>query len=197
MAYHDTVMKTPQRLTREAVLATAEQLLSREGPQGLSVRRIADALGVSRQIVYSRFQDKPDLVRALHAEGFRRLDERLRKVPAALGALRRALAVAHAYRASALASPALYGLMFGRPVMEFEPDPAARRVAEMSFGPVVDASRAWLVESGRSAAPRPTLLLAKMLWSATHGVVSLELAGHLGAEAPAILERVVRSALDR
>jgi len=183
------------RRSRDDVLAVAEDLFTRAGPQGLSVRRIADALGVSRQIVYSRFAGKPDLVRALHNEGFRRLTAHFAAVPGPAGSTTHVLAMARAYRASALASPALYGLMFGRPIAEFEPDDQARAVAAASFQPVVEASRAWLTVHVGSATESAALGLALRIWAATHGVVSLESAGLLGDEAPAMLDDLVRAAL--
>lgn len=183
------------RRSRDDVLAAAEDLFTRAGPQGLSVRHIADALGVSRQIVYSRFAGKPDLVRALHNEGFRRLTAHFAVVPGPAGSTTHVLAMARAYRASALASPALYGLMFGRPIAEFEPDDQARAVAAASFQPVVEASRAWLTVHVGSATESAALGLALRIWAATHGVVSLESAGLLGDEAPAMLDDLVSAAL--
>lgn len=183
------------RRSRDDVLAVAEDLFTRAGPQGLSVRHIADALGVSRQIVYSRFAGKPDLVRALHNEGFRRLTAHFAAVPGPAGSTTHVLAMARAYRASALASPALYGLMFGRPIAEFEPDDQARAVAAASFQPVVEASRAWLTVHVGSATESAALGLALRIWAATHGVVSLESAGLLGDEAPAMLDDLVSAAL--
>jgi AcrR family transcriptional regulator len=183
------------RRSRDDVLAVAEDLFTRAGPQGLSVRRIADALGVSRQIVYSRFAGKPDLVRALHNEGFRRLTAHFATVPGPAGSTTHVLAMARAYRASALASPALYGLMFGRPIAEFEPDDQARAVAAASFQPVVEAARAWLIVHVGSAMESAALALALRIWAATHGVVSLESAGLLGDEAPAMLDDLVSAAL--
>jgi AcrR family transcriptional regulator len=182
--------------SRGDVLAVAEDLLTREGPPGLSVRRIAEALGVSRQIVYSRFLCKPDLVRALHSEGFRRLIERFEAVTAEPGSTEHLLALGQAYRDSALASPALFALMFGRPIADFEPDDQAREVALEAFVPVLDASRAWLAAHGRDAGEAPALGLARAVWATTHGVVSLETAGLLGADdAPAMIERLLRAVL--
>lgn len=188
-------MKTAQHRSRDEVLAVAEELLTRDGAQGLSVRRIADALGVSRQIVYSRFRGKPDLVRALHAEGFRRLVVSFNAVAEPVGTTAHVLAMGQAYRAAALASPALYQLMFGRPIAEFEPDDRARAVAVTAFQPVVEAARAWLSAHGGETSERNVLRLAMDVWSGTHGVVSLEAAGFIGTEAPAMIERVISATL--
>lgn len=180
-------MKSLQH-SRDDVLRVAEDLFTRQGPQGLSVRRIAEALGVSRQIVYSRFRGKPDLVRALHTEGFRRLAERQAAVRAESGSTAHVLALGRAYRDTALASPALFDLMFGRPVADFEPDESARAVAMRTFTPVVSAAGAWLAVHGGQhprrgqAADAEALRLARAVWAVSHGVVSLETAGLLGPD---------------
>lgn len=184
-------MKTALAPDRDDVLGAAETLLTEEGPGGLSVRRIADRLGVSRQIVYSRFGGKPDLVRALHARGFERLTAAFAEVDEVPGTQAHVLAMAHAYRRAARAQPAVFELMFGTPVVGFVPDASARAVAVESFEPVVAAARAWLVATGRRATPAAALTLARAVWAATHGVVALELAGLLGRDATRVLEELV------
>ena len=190
-------MRTAHLLhSRGDVLAVAEDLFTREGASGLSVRRIAEALGVSRQIVYSRFLCKPDLVRALHAEGFRRLTERCEAVTAEPGSTEHLLAMGQAYRDSALVSPALFALMFGRPIADFEPDDRAREVALEAFVPDLAAARAWPGARGHDDGDAAALSLARAVWATTHGVVSLETAGLLGADdAPAMIERLLRAVL--
>ncbi len=194
--------------SRDDVLRVSEELFTAEGSHGLSVRRIAESLGVSRQIVYSRFRGKPDLVRALHAEGFRRLSEQQAAVLAEPGSTARVLALGHAYRDAALASPALFDLMFGRPVADFEPDESARLVAMGTFTPVVAAAGSWLAahrrhrgdegddSHSREAADAEALRLAREVWAVTHGVVSLETAGLLGPDvAPTMLDDLLASVL--
>jgi|GEM_PF-1229268 AcrR family transcriptional regulator len=201
--YYDSVMSVvqpsgrPPHPTGAAVLAAAEDLFAREGAQGLSVRRIADSLGVSRQIVYSRFGGKPDLVRALHDEGFRRLTAAFAAAPGPPGSTMHVLSMSAAYRDTALAWPALYGLMFGSPVAEFVPDAAARAVAVASFQPVVNAARAWLQVHGGPSEDDEVFALARSVWAANHGLVSLELAGLLSAASvPPMMEAMVRALLE-
>ncbi|MEZ5115096.1 MAG: TetR/AcrR family transcriptional regulator [Candidatus Nanopelagicales bacterium] len=193
--YYDTVMPRPQATSRDQVLAVAEDLLAREGPSAVTVRRIAEALGVSRQIVYSRFADKADLVRALHAEGFARLHARAAGAPGEPGTDAHVRAVGRAYREAAHADPALFELMFGRPVPEFAPDDEARAVAVAAFAPVVEAARAWLARRGLPSDDRASVRLARRFWAVTHGVVSLELSGLLGTDAGAMLDRLLGAVL--
>ena len=196
--------------SRDDVLRVAEDLFTAQGPHGLSVRRIAESLGVSRQIVYSRFRGKPDLVRALHAEGFHRLSEQQAAVQAEPGSTAHVLALGHAYRDAALASPALFDLMFGRPVADFEPDESARSVAMGTFTPVVAAAGSWLAAHGEHGsgarddshgweaadADAEALRLAREVWAVTHGLVSLETSGLLGPDvAPTMLDDLLTAVL--
>lgn len=56
--------------TRALLLSAASTLLADEGPEALTVRRIAATAGVSTMGVYSRFGGKDGVVDALFREGF-------------------------------------------------------------------------------------------------------------------------------
>lgn len=159
----------------DTVLEVARHLLADGGLAALTVRRLADALGVSRQVVYSRFGSKAGLLSALYADGFRRLDEVVRAAPNPVTDADM-LALSRAYRTHAHAAPAVYRLMFdGEP--GFVPDDAARTASTLAFDGIAGAAAAWL----DLADPRDTRArtLAGALWASAHGVVSLERAGHL------------------
>ncbi len=49
------------RATRERILATAAQLATTEGLEGLSIGRLAEATGLSKSGVYAHFRSKEDL----------------------------------------------------------------------------------------------------------------------------------------
>src|SRR4051794_5856181 len=61
--------QTPRRepLSRERILATALALSAREGPEALSMRRIAQELDVWPMSLYRHFRDKDELLDALAA----------------------------------------------------------------------------------------------------------------------------------
>ena len=102
-------------------MTEAVQSLERDGLEGLSLRALAQAVGVSKTAPYRHFQDKQALLVALAAEGFRMFADAL-ETGAAPGATENgtsspALAVTrllHAYLGFAHAHPALYRLMFSR-----------------------------------------------------------------------------------
>jgi AcrR family transcriptional regulator len=167
----------PSAPTTQAIVDASTELLEAGGPAAVSVRRVSERLGVSRQIIYTRFGAKAGLIRALHDEGFRRLSARVERVSGDLGAGERLEELALAYRESALAAPELFEIMFGHPIAEFEPDAEAIAVARTSFEPIASAAEAWIEECGATGETSPRKL-ARMCWSATHGLVALELAGH-------------------
>lgn len=165
--------------TRADVLTAAEALLVAEGPEALSMRRLAAALGTSYQVVYSRVGSKADVVRALHAEGFRRLGRSVVDVDPTPGTEDHLVAVGTSYLATAADHPTMFEVMFGTPIVEFTRDADAKAVEWACFSATwVAASRAWL---DVRYDPRPkgaSVRLAWRLWTAVHGITVLHLAGH-------------------
>jgi AcrR family transcriptional regulator len=166
--------RTPSLDVEGVLLEGAERLLERVGIGALSVRRMAAEAGVAPMGVYSRFGGKHGVLDALLAQGFDELDAALAAVndPDPLGALADA---ARRYRAFAKTHPALYGLMFDRGIPGWQPSPAALAHSAASFGRLTGhVSNA--MTAGALAASDPAEV-AQRLWSASHGVVSLELRG--------------------
>ncbi|MFI6387118.1 TetR/AcrR family transcriptional regulator [Nonomuraea sp. NPDC050547] len=153
-------------------------LLAGEGPSALSTRRVAQHAGVSTTAVYNLFGDKAGLVREMFLSGFERLAEAFAAVPRTNDPVADLLALGHAYRASALANPHLYELMFGRPVPEFRPDAETAAQIQPTFDSLVTAVTR-CVEAGLFAPAEP-YDLAVRLNALAHGLCSLQLRGALG-----------------
>jgi AcrR family transcriptional regulator len=184
--------------SRDDLLTAAEQLLHQHGPKALTIRRLADEVDASRQVVYSRFGGKDGLLRALHDKGFRRLGAAIEAIDVPMGTDDHILALADTYRRAARDAPALFDLMFGQRGPALEGDPAARLMAERAFDGIVRGAGAWL--EAQRGERQGTTSLALALWSATHGVVALERAGHLddvtaGRELHGLMRRVLRGSL--
>ncbi|HUG86889.1 MAG TPA: TetR/AcrR family transcriptional regulator [Euzebya sp.] len=191
----------PSPTAHEVILA-AERLLASEGVEALTMRRLAAELGTSYQVVYSRIGSKPDVVRALHAEGMRRLTEAAKGIVIPRDQDEHLIALAQGYLAAAVAHPALFDVMFGTPVREFTRDAAARHVEWRGFEATwVDACRTWL-DARHDPRPRgASVRLAWRLWTAVHGITVLHLAGHdspsgdVDAEIATIVKLVLRNPL--
>jgi len=158
-----------------ALVDAASDLLEREGPDALSIRRIAAAAGVAPMGVYNHFDSKAGIIEALFVEGF----ERLRRAMVTLSEIddpaEALFEGGRRYRALALAHPMAYQVMFLRAVRGFEPSEEAKETAARAFdglvGTVERAMRAGIVAEGDPA------MTSQMIWAAIHGWVSLELCG--------------------
>jgi AcrR family transcriptional regulator len=162
----------------------AGRILSAEGAGALSLRRLATATGTTTMAVYTLFGDKQGLLAAMYREGFARLGDASRRTTAKHDDPLTALAeLGLTYRKTALASPHLYDLMFGRPVASFHPDDETKAVADAAYSPLVDAVQRCL-DSG-ALVGGDAERIAFYLWAVSHGMVSLELAGQLPGNAKA------------
>jgi AcrR family transcriptional regulator len=165
--------KVHDEALRVRLLEAAVRALSEEGPDALSLRRLAARVDTSTTAVYSLFGGKPGLLEAVYDEAFARFGQRLAEVVLTgdpLGDLR---ALGEAYRASALAEPHFYQVMFGSLGAAITPGPQARQRAEATFQPLVDGVRR-AMDAGVLRREDP-VTVASAMWAAAHGLVSLEL----------------------
>ncbi|QGK71373.1 TetR family transcriptional regulator [Allosaccharopolyspora coralli] len=183
--------KVHDEALRIRLLERAGQLLSDHGPEGLGLRRLASESGTSTTAVYSLFGGKPGLVRELYIEGFRRLGDRMERVPKTDNVLDDLQALGNAYRSSAQDNRNFYSIMFDRAVPDFQPDEEARAWARRSMRPLRHT-----VERGAAeglfvgVAPEEIVVSA---WGLVHGLVSLELSGSVppDVDTDALYERAL------
>lgn len=139
---------------RRQIVAAARTLLEQDGPEALTMRRLAARVGITAPSLYKHFPDKSSVVSAL-------ADVMLRETAEALEAAESAApgsfpALATAYRTHALAHPHLYRLTTGRPL----PPELEERAAAPLF-------RALAGDEG----------CARAAWAFAHGMVTMELSG--------------------
>ncbi len=83
--------------TREEILVAARELLLEVGPEAISLRQVARRADFSPAALYTYFASRDDIVAALFAESFQRLDAYLRRVPIDLPADRRVVELGMTY----------------------------------------------------------------------------------------------------
>lgn len=164
--------------TRTALLDAAAQALARGGPDAVTLRGVAAAVGATTSAIYALFGSKDALLAAVYREAFAVLAAELAVVEADDDPLAELLALGLAYRRSALARPLLYPVMFSRDPVAVPADPADIEAAATTLGRLRHA-----VARTQSAGllpgddPEPFTL---ELWALVHGLASLELLGALG-----------------
>jgi AcrR family transcriptional regulator len=140
------------------VVLAARRILEREGRSALTMRRLADELGIRAPSLYKHFQSKSDVEMAIVEDALTEIGEvshlAIRQRGRA-GALRRLTAI---YRRFALDHANLYRLATDGPL---DRERLASGLEEWAGNP-------WYVVTGDPA-------LAQALWSFAHGMVVLEL----------------------
>ena len=107
-------MADPLSARAREVVAVGRRLLEQEGADALTMRRVADELGIRAPSLYKHLPNKAALEAAIIADGF---EEAASAFEAAVDGQREPLrAFVAAYRAFAAAHPHLYRLMTERPL---------------------------------------------------------------------------------
>jgi AcrR family transcriptional regulator len=120
--------------TRQALLDAAERLIADGGPEALSVRAVADAVGTTTRAVYSVFGSKDGLLAALAQRVFELLGASLSRQPATDDPAQDLVAAAvDVFRAMALNNPAAYRITFLRIVPQLDLGAGTLAAAEDSM----------------------------------------------------------------
>lgn len=154
-----------------ALVEEAARLLGEEGEDALSMRRLAQNLGVSRMAPYHHFADKHALMCAVAEEGFRRLrevidhDDFLNGRANTLAGLR---AFIGNYIAFSLTNRHYYDLMFGSRLWKIQqPTEQLRQYAHGAFREYVKKMRRLPLSA---AVQGDSLRYAQVSWSTLHGI---------------------------
>lgn len=154
----ETMMGADDVARRDQIITTAGEILEEEGPDGLTMRAIAERLGIRAPSLYKHISDKRELEVALIAHAFTQQAEAFEKAIAAGGDT--AMAIADAYRAWGLAHRHLYRLMNDQPLPR---EDLPNGLEDRSISTVLGA-----FDGDRD--------VARAAWAFAHGMVMLELA---------------------
>jgi AcrR family transcriptional regulator len=161
-------MPFPAKTTPDTILETALQIITENGTDALSMRTLAERLGIKAPSLYRHYVDRAALETALVAHGSRQLTTQLEAIQADTpqNALRLA---ATRYLEFARSNPALYALM-NRPQ-------ASSGAPKALWNAVLELVSA---VTGRADDTAATVAL----WSFLHGYASLEMNGAFGTSGP-------------
>lgn len=164
--------------TRPALIDVAARLLAQEGPQSLSTRRIATETGSSTMAVYTHFGSMSELVREIVHEGFSRLERYLTSVEPTDDPVADMALLGRGYRGNALANPHLFMVMFGGASLAgFSLAEEDRQYGRYTLANVIACAQRCI--AARRFRPADAELVAHQMWTAVHGIVTLELGDYL------------------
>jgi AcrR family transcriptional regulator len=161
-------------LRHDLIVAAARDLAEAEGWEAVTTRRLAELVEYSQPVLYSHFDGKEAIVRAVAIEGFADLAAHLRQARSAAGEPAMALrALCGAYLSFAAERPALYQAMFVLPI-------DVKFASEDTPAPLQQAFAEFLaVLSPFDADPEAR---AEVTWSALHGLAVLRRGGRIPPE---------------
>jgi len=175
---------TPEQIAcfRQRVCQVAERQFAEHGIEQVSMRSLGKELGCSATALYSYFDNKEAIVAAARANALDRLSVRLEAAHASTeDPWQRSRAIGDAYIDFATAEPEAYRLVFAmaQPDQQLYPELASaeERAARNTQLYVEDMVAAGLLVGD------PTVL-SHVFWAGMHGLISLQMAGKLGARKP-------------
>lgn len=167
--------------TRERIVEEARDLYLRGGLSAVSMRKVADRVGVSATALYRHFDNKEALLVAVVQAGFERFTTYLLRGLAGKSPRARLELTGESYLHFALENPSYYRIMFMASMEDFGFDQLPecnRETLGRSFQLLVDRVRECQdAEVLRAGDARE---LAVVIWSFSHGFASLYLSGHMG-----------------
>jgi AcrR family transcriptional regulator len=164
---------------RKSLVSTASDMVAEAGIEGLSLRKLAEKIGVSRTAAYHHFTDKNDLLCAIAEQAFERWHQISSEIFSQenLSNVDKYRNFVHAYIGFANENPSLYELMFGRVIWKENNSTATlKNIAYTSFNYQVEMIKLWQ-EQGIINSEENTLRLAQVSWATLHGIARLVIDG--------------------
>lgn len=164
---------------KNALIKAGVEILSKEGIEGLSLRKVAQRAGVSHSAPYSHFPDKQSLIAAISTEGFSQLYAELDAAvsPHADDPKRQLMEGTQAYARFAMEHTDIFRIMFSGALEKEKDYPAFVEIAQKTFERVVDIVLA--CQTAKILGAGSPEVLAVSVWGQVHGIVSLALEGQI------------------
>jgi AcrR family transcriptional regulator len=166
-----------QRLTTaEKILRAAHKLFDREGAEAVTMRRVAEVVGITPMAIYRHFPNREALLKRISDDGFQSVADTWREHAAGDDIVARLLGTQMLYLDYALAHPHLFDHAFSvrrDDARRFPEDFRARR------SPTLNVVADTVAEGMREGVLRKDdpWDVAMALWAHTHGLIALYRAG--------------------
>jgi AcrR family transcriptional regulator len=172
-----------REMMRADILNAGLEILREGGFTALSMRALAEAVGVRAPTLYDYFANKEEVLNELFLEGIKEIRQHFQPAMAtSQPGVARIIGLGLAYRDFAIANPVLFQLVFGRIDSSYVPGEEQMQAGHDLYmllrGEVEQA-----VEIGEFEAADIDIL-SMTIWSAIHGITTLELAGFSAKCAP-------------
>lgn len=164
--------------TAEKIAECALRILEAEGPQAVSMRRVASEVGVTAMAIYHHFANRETLLNQVVDAEFARLVDFFNRMPVQAGFEAQMVGLLDGYMEYGLAHPRIFEYVFA------ELRPGARRFPEdfrerrsPTLTPIADTLTYWM-DKGRLKRD-DVWEIALELWAHVHGYLALYRGGRI------------------
>jgi AcrR family transcriptional regulator len=182
---------------REEVLAAARKIVLEEGFDGLTMRKIADAIEYAPGTIYLYFESRDAIAFELCRAGFEQFYAALAPAAAETDPVVRFAELGRRYIAFGLENPETYRLIFMEDPKYMstgfqEKADAADTPGHQALGILVGIFNELRAQK-RLKSKADSQVLAETIWAAVHGIVSLKITchGHPEASADELLQAMI------
>ena len=164
--------------TADRIAHVALSILETEGPEAVSMRRVAQAVGITPMAIYHHFPDRDALLTKITDHEFSKLLSYIQSHPVRGSLEERLIAVIEGYVDYAFAQPRVFDFVFSRPrpgARQFPKDFRARR--SPTLNPIADMLAAEMQKGNLKK--EDVWEVAFALWAHVHGYVMLHRAGRI------------------
>jgi AcrR family transcriptional regulator len=192
IAQEESLRERKKKLRRDLMIETARRLIAANGLRSLKVRDVAEAADCSIGSVYNQFGDFDGLILTVNRETVRALTARLAAVPAE-DPVRQLHGLAETYLAFAADHANLLRSLFEHRMEDDRPFPEdILKMVMQAFALMHEP----LVRLLPDRNPEEVALLARMMFSAVHGIISLGLEERMVAVPPEKLRQQLAQFVD-
>jgi AcrR family transcriptional regulator len=178
--------------TKARIAKCALRLLEAEGPEAVSMRRIAGEVGITPMAIYHHFPSRKCLLRTVVGQEFEQLAQAIGGIPARRSFTGQMVHIMDAYMDYAFARPRIFDYVFSNPrpdARRFPDDFRARR--SPTLNPVADAVAHWMRKG--KLKPGDVWEIALALWAHAHGYLMLYRGGRFSLSEEEFRKLVRRS----
>jgi AcrR family transcriptional regulator len=181
------IVPTEQRIRRAAL-----RLLEKEGPEAVTMRRLARSIGITPMAIYHHVATREVLLRAVVDREFGQFLDLIGKMSTLDTAEEQIVHALDAYLEYALSRPQIFDYVFSKPrddARRYPEDFRARR--SPTLNPLADAVAKWMEEGALEKDDIWEVTLE--IWAHAHGYVALYRAGRFSLAPKDFKELIHRS----
>ncbi len=157
---------------RQRILEAARAIVLEDGLEGLTMRRVADAIEYSPATIYLHFPGRDEIAVELMQDAFEQLVNSFRPLAAIADPVERVVQIGLAYVRFGMENPETYRLIFmDAPQLSHEVIcPEGSQADPFAF---LTHTVEEMIATGRLEPGLRAEMLSQLLWAAMHGIVSL------------------------